>query len=669
MPIDPPSAALRSRFLVCGLGSLGQHLAIALKEFGVDVVAIELQPPSAWEIGDPSDRLDGLIVGDCRQRTILERAGIDRCRAVLLVTSDERVNVATALLVRQLNPNARLVVRSAKDNLNELLGEKLGNFIAYEPTRLPAAAFALAALGTDTLSFFTLDGRKLQVIRRTIAPDDSWLDRPIADLDTPTRRFLSRTAPDEPTIAGFYRWSPEERLEAGDTVIYIETSYRTPDRTVDDRRARKMVALRQRLSEKLRRFRRSTLQQPLRRVALVSGAILVILLAIGTFLFHLYAPKASLLSSFTGTAILLLGGYGDVFGGSNPADLNDIPWWMQIFGLILSLAGTAFVGVIYALLTETLLSSKFQLIRARPPIPTRDHIVIVGLGRVGQEVAEQLLAMKQAIVGITLNPDFDPSRSPKMPLLSGDLGSSLANANLERAKSVAIVTDDEILNLEIALMTRKLNPDSFLVIRTAGDTLSQQVTRLLPRSHVLGTGSVAAEAFAGAAFGENILHLFRLGQQTVLVTEYEIEAGDTLNGSSIADAAYGYRVVPILHQRPLEAAKLMPEEYLILRPGDRLVVLATINGLRRVEQGRRTPKSWRLRLEKTLNPTIAAEAPTVIARFANCSPGAARDTLENLPATLSIPLYEHQARRLVNELRKIQVQAIAIPIEGQRQTV
>jgi hypothetical protein len=32
---------------------------------------------------------------------------------------------------------------------------------------------------------------------------------------------------------------------------------------------------------------------------------------------------------------------------------------------------------------------------------------------------------------------------------------------------------------------------------------------------------VAAEAFTGAAFGENIIYLFRWAQKTILVTEYE----------------------------------------------------------------------------------------------------------------------------------------------------
>jgi Trk K+ transport system NAD-binding subunit len=652
------------RFLVCGLGSFGQHCVSALKEFGVSVVAIEQNPPASWEISDLGNCLDELIIGDCRQKGILESAGVDRCRAVLLVTSDERVNATTALLVRQMNPIARLVVRSSKNNLNELLGELLGNFIAYEPTRLPAAAFALAALGTDTLSFFSLDGQRLQVIQRQVMLGDSLLDRPLAEFNTPARRLLACATPDEPLIGSFYRWSGENRLQPGDTIVYLETVSRSPIREMEIPRGLRQKAIEfwRRFPGEFREFWQLSAGQQIRRVALMSGGIVLLLMAIGTFLFRLYAPSASWLSSFTGTAILLLGGYGDVFGGSNPEDLNDIPWWMQIFSLFLTLAGTAFIGVIYALLTEALLSSKFQFIRNRPPIPRQDHIVIVGLGRVGQEVAAQLLALKQAIVGITVSLDFDPTILPKMPLLSGNIEKSLENARLERARSVAIVTDDEIFNLEVALMARKINPESYLVIRTTGETLGPQISRLLPRSHVLGTDSVAAEAFTGAAFGESILHLFRLGQQTILVTEYEVEADDTLNGFSLGDIAYGYRVVPILYQRHLEGVKWMPEDYLIARTGDRLVVLATTNGLRRVEQGRRTPKSWRLRVEQIINSAIAAEAPTVIARFANCSPGTAKELLDKVPATLAVPLYEHQGRRLVAELKKIQVRAQIVSI-------
>jgi len=121
------------------------------------------------------------------------------------------------------------VVRSSKDNLNELLKERLGNFIAYEPTQLPANAFALATLGTETLGFLHLDGQKLRIIQRQISPEDGLLDRFLGDLNTPTRRLLAHTAPDEPLTAGFYQWSPTTTIRAGDTITTIETTYQNID--------------------------------------------------------------------------------------------------------------------------------------------------------------------------------------------------------------------------------------------------------------------------------------------------------------------------------------------------------------------------------------------------------------------------------------------------------
>ena len=61
----------------------------ALKEFGVIVHAIEAMEPQYWEVPDLPDRLHQLLIGDCRQPKVLEQVGIQQCRAVLLVTSDE----------------------------------------------------------------------------------------------------------------------------------------------------------------------------------------------------------------------------------------------------------------------------------------------------------------------------------------------------------------------------------------------------------------------------------------------------------------------------------------------------------------------------------------------------------------------------------------------------
>jgi Trk K+ transport system NAD-binding subunit len=383
----------------------------------------------------------------------------------------------------------------------------------------------------------------------------------------------------------------------------------------------------------------------------------LVLLLTGTALFRWYYSGTTWLSAFYVTAILLLGGYADLFSSFGP--IADLPGWLQLFSLALTLAGTAFVGVLYALLTEALLSSKFEFTKQRPPVPPQDHVVIIGLERVGQRVAARLHQLKQPIVGITFNADFDRTILPQIPLIMGNLSEALHRANLATAKSILVLTDDEILNLEVALMTRRENPHSQIVISTTGQHLSEHLTQILPEAQVLCTYAVAAEAFVGAAFGENILHLFRLNERTILVTEYQIEAEDTLHGLLLAEVAYGYEVVPVLHQRPPHTSTLMPSDELRLAVGDRLVVLATIEGLQRIEQGRPNLelKRWQVRLEKLLTPDAAFEGANLLVRIAGCSLAVARELVNNLPQTLPTPLYQHQAQCLVRELKKALVQA------------
>lgn len=73
------------------------------------------------------------------------------------MTSNERINAKTAVVARSQFHYTRLVIRSGQTNLNQRLAEHLGNFLTFEPTKLSADAFALAALGTETKGLFYLD--------------------------------------------------------------------------------------------------------------------------------------------------------------------------------------------------------------------------------------------------------------------------------------------------------------------------------------------------------------------------------------------------------------------------------------------------------------------------------------------------------------------------------
>ncbi|MEC4880542.1 MAG: NAD-binding protein [Scytonema sp. PMC 1070.18] len=653
-----------NQFLVCGLGSLGQHCVVALKLFEVSVIAIDKRLPDEWEIPDLPNLLDDLIIGDCRLPGVLEKARISECRAAVIVTSYEQVNAETAIALRKLNPDTRLVVRSSKENLNQLLSDHLKNFIAFEPTQLPAPAFALAALGTEKLGLFNLEGQWLQVVKRKLLSTDSWCgNRLLYELNTHNRRILHYTS-DTDAFTSFYEWELDARLMPEDTVIYLET---TKLNTAElEKQKRKTWNLGYVLSkikrfnwgkfkQKLAEYVQSSNENRLRQVGIISASIIGFLLLLGTIFYRLIYPKMSIIEAFFTSIMLLLGGFNDLFGGFDFS--QPVPLWLRFISLGMTISGTVLVGVFYSFLTERLLAARFQLSKRRPPIPQKNHVVVVGLGRIGQSVAEMLQEFKQPLVGITSNSDLDMSILPDTPLLSGSLRGALAQANLERAKSVVVTTDDEMLNLEISLMSYDVNPRSNLVIRTTGPGLGDSLAELLPSAQILCVNAVAAEVFAGAAFGENITHLFRIDGKTILVTEYQIEAGDTLNGLLLSEVAYGYGVVPILHQKDAETPKLMPSEEIRLSVGDRMVVLATSQGLQRVEQGdlRLALKNWQVHITRAFTEEAQFEGANVIVRISGCSLHTARHLMNNLPGTLPLPLYKHQAQRLMIDLRKAQV--------------
>ena len=646
------------RFIVCGLGSLGQHCIVALQAFEVEIAAIERIIPKQWETPYLQNFLSAMIVGDCRQNDVLTQARIETCRAALVVTGSEQVNIETALAIRQLNPHTRLIIRSSRANLNYLLSQQLGNFDAYDPTQISTSAFALAALGTGTIGFFSLSGHQLRVVERQITPSDPWCDnRSMYELNNRRRQVLSKACPDDEQPFCFFQWEPSDNIRAGDSVIYIEitekelrNSPQIPTHLKPKKQSTLSFQPRKTFISLIRHFTQLSLRQKIRKVAIICALIVTALLALGTLFFQWHYPGTTLVSAFYATAILLLGGYSDLFDQFVP--IPYVPWWLQLFSLGLTIAGTAFVGVLYALLTETLLSTKFKFIRRRPPIPQYGHIVVIGLGKIGLSAVKLLLQYKQSLVGITTKLEHNPESLPQLPVITGNYIESLSQANLKTAKSIIVASGDEINNIEIALMVQTINPQAHLIIRTAGERLSQHLRQILPNSQIIGANAEAAKAFVGAAFGENILCLFRLKDKTILVTEYHVEEADTLNGLLLGEFAYGYGVLPLLHQRLPQKETLMPSTEIRLSVGDRLVVLGTIESLNLIEQGnaKLELKHWYVHIEKAYSLDSIFDGANALFRIAGINLTQARNLMQKLPQTLPISLYQHQAHHLIQEL-------------------
>ena len=643
--------------LICGLGRLGQHCARILKEFGVTLHGIEAQARHHWAVPELPSLLDRIVVGDCRLPGVLEQADVGRCRAILLVTGDERTNIAAAFAARSVNPQVRVVLRSAQEALNTLLCQTLGNFVAFEPTQLSINAFTLAGLGDETVGLFTVDDQLFPVLRRVIAEDDPWYGRRLHEIDKRGCRVLTHAAAAGSSRPGrFYEWDPEDEVLAGDVITYIELGRGMPALTEQPRSGDGAVlrtllrgASWPHLRRAVTRFWREGSR--IRRVNFICGGVLIGLYLAGALLYKLHYPEIGLRDALNVPMVLVLGGYDNLFGQLTVP--FESPVWLNLFSLGLTVAGTLFMGIVYATLTEQVLSARFRFRQQRPPLPKANHVVLVGLSRVGRQVAGLLYRLNQPVIGVN-DTELPAEALPHLPIVTGNLREGLQRVNLLKAKSLMAVTDDEVVNLEIALAARLLNSTCRLVIRMDDPAFGGGVTDLLPGARAFGTYALAAEAFAAAALGETVHGLLHLGDTTVLVTEYTVTAGDTLDGRLLPEIAYGYGLVPILHRRAgRDDAELLPVDDLDVLAGDRLVVLATKEGLRSVERGLLEPRTWRVHVESVLSQDSAFEAAIVIARVSGCEMSLARTLMSRLPGTLEVPLYRHQALRLVHELCRV----------------
>lgn len=676
-PTQLTEASSLDRFLVCGLGSLGQYCIFNLKRFAlgdseIHVTAIDQQHPAEWEVPNLPTLLSGhLILGDCRDEAILLEADIEQCRTILLVTSNENVNVETAIAARRLNPKIRIVMRSSRQNLNQLLKQKFHDFIAFDPTELPASSFALAGLQQGILGRFNIDDYRFQVIEQTVSPKDYRFDgTPAVSLHKRSYRLLSYSPAQATQIPSraFYQWTTSTTVQSGDAIAYIElVDQSTSSTALESTRAeRPLQIFGRQIQTILKRNWRDNLHtltewlqaQRSRQVVAIGILVALLLWTLGTVLLQ-HSLRLSWQQAISTAFILILGGYGDVFGS---LEAHAIPGWVQFICGMISLASLASVLGVLGLITDNLLSSRFDFLHRRPVIPKRNHVVVVGFGRVGQRVATILREFKQPVVAITERIE-NIQRFPQIPLRVGDTVTELAKVNLATAKSVVVVTDDQMLNLEVALMAQnqaqQADRSIGLVIRAYDQRFRNNVLNLLPHAKAFAANELASEAFVGAAFGENILSLFRLHHQTILVTEYLITANDTLIDKFLFQIAYGYGVVPIFHQRlnqtlGEEAAEhLFPSDDRQLYEGDRLVVLASMNGLRRIEHGDLAlPKPWQLDAKKPLNPSFLHYCGNDLARISGCSLNTARTFMENLPGTITLPMYDYQAHKLQSELSR-----------------
>jgi len=117
--IAADSIHLDGHVLICGFGRVGQTLARFLKKAGVPYIALDMDIARVTE----AKRAGELVYyGDSSRKEILQAAGIDRAKLIVLSISDFHTSLKTLYRVREMRRDAQVMVRTRDEaHLSQLM--------------------------------------------------------------------------------------------------------------------------------------------------------------------------------------------------------------------------------------------------------------------------------------------------------------------------------------------------------------------------------------------------------------------------------------------------------------------------------------------------------------------------------------------------------------------
>lgn len=474
--------------------------------------------------------VDAVELGKMDVAGLEERLAGGDAEALVFCDEDDIANFHLALAAREAQSDLRLIVRLFNLDLGAQ-AERLLDCRALSASLLAAPAFVQAALRDDYAQRIRVEDHELLVL-----PGDD--GAPLLALD-----------------------SADELLPAGlGSAVSVLGQPRLHARPRSRRPRRGQVATVARVLLADRRLR-------------LLGAVLIALLALTTAIYasveDLAVPEA------LHRAVAAILGSDELAPGA--------PGWLELYDSGVLLVGVAALALVIALLTDAIVSTSLAHALGGLPRRLRGHAIVCGLGTVGYRIGNELLAEGIDVCGVDLGDDIRlaRARAAGMAAAVGDAAqaSTLRSLGVHEAAYLFCVTDNDVANLEAALVARAENPALRIVLRLFDADLAERVERLAGLGASRSVADLAAPAFAAAALGRDVTDAIRTRRGLLLVArmgELEATVGEIEQSGALR----------VLSRQRGEEIAWAPQGDERLEPGDRVTVIGTQLGL--AELARRT---------------------------------------------------------------------------------
>ena len=555
---------LHGHTIVCGLSPLGARIVEQLYRAGAPVVVVD---------EDADHGLVALLAhwgvpyvdGSPRRAEQLAEVGAAAADAVICVEESDLHALEAALVAHQIAPGARVVSQISNAAVGRALAEVTGRGTVLDVADLAAPTIVQACLGEKDHDL-VLGPTAFRATEVTCHEAGS-LRSLFGDL-VPLAVVAAGTGGVEVCPGRDFVVSP------GDAVTVLGTPAELDRAGLPPRPA----PVRPPSTRRFNPFSvaRSLWGEAERALGATAMAILGLLVLSTAILRAFYqAGSGHHLSTveslyFTVETISTVG-YGDFSFAAQSVEL-------QVFAIVVIILGAALLTAAFALLTNLLLSRSVADALGRGRIVAMSgHVVIVGLGSIGVRVLESLVSRGLRAVVIERdehNRHVEQAATLGVAIRTGDatLPVVLEEAGAAAASAVAVLTSDDLTNLEVGLATRdylqRAGSPAPIILRIFDRDLSQNIERNFRFRAVRSTSALAAPWFVGAALGLSIISTFFVEQQLFLVARLTVAASGGLAGLSMLELTARIRVIAISRAPEHNFLEYPPRRSTRFAPGD-----------------------------------------------------------------------------------------------------
>jgi Trk K+ transport system NAD-binding subunit len=335
------------------------------------------------------------------------------------------------------------------------------------------------------------------------------------------------------------------------------------------------------------------------------------------------------------------------------------PAGLKVFASLLRISGAALMAAFTAIVTSFLVRARLRAALEVRRVPDGGHLIVCGLGNVGFRVVEELVGYGERVVVLELNRDgrfVSTARRLGAAVIHGDatVREVLRQAHASTARAVIAATENDLANLEIALLVRDLSPAQRVVVRLSDPALAQTLRAAADIRLALSVPALAAPAFVAALFGDRVLNVFFLADRFFLVLDLLVQPQDThLVDQSVRTVAVDYNLLPVVVLAP-EGGQVQQLWNTRLAPGNRMVAVLGLPDLERFVRRQPAPADWAVDVTGFTLPARGWVA-LLLRTQRGLSPEAAENALNQLPVCVGSQLTRGQAEDLLARLERERV--------------